>query len=149
MNLAQLLANPPVLHVDQAGRATSWKVSDRLLTSLDGLLHEEDRTLETGAGVSTLLFTIRPCYYQAVVPAPDLAQRISDWCGGNGVATDRLEFVLGGRHEDAGRGGHPMRSLALATSRAHRASTSSASSPNPWSFGTTWSATASRAGRGA
>ena len=48
VNLAQLLANPPVLHVDQAGRATSWKVSDRLLTSLDGLLHEEDRTLETG-----------------------------------------------------------------------------------------------------
>jgi predicted O-methyltransferase YrrM len=94
-----LLANPPVLHVDRDGRATSWKVSNQLLTSLDGLLHEGERTLETGAGVSTLLFAMRHCHHQAVVPDPDLAQRIKDWCGGNGVPTDRLEFVLG-RSED-------------------------------------------------
>jgi hypothetical protein len=55
--------------------------------------------LETGAGVSTLLFAIRHCYHQAVAPAPNLAKRINDWCAGNGVATDRLDFVLG-RSED-------------------------------------------------
>jgi predicted O-methyltransferase YrrM len=94
MDLKQLLSDPPLLHIDRSGMPTSWRVSNHLLLSLDNSLVEGAVTLETGAGLSTILFALRGCNHTAVVPDPDQATRITDWCIANDISTDRLRFVL-------------------------------------------------------
>jgi len=94
LDLNALLSNPPTLHVDRFGQPTSWRVSDDLLHALDDALVEGATTLETGAGLSTILFAIRGCHHTAVVPDGGQAERITGWCRDNGISTDRLHFVL-------------------------------------------------------
>jgi predicted O-methyltransferase YrrM len=94
LDLNALLADPPKLHVDRSGKPTSWRVSDDLLHALDASLFDRARTLETGAGLSTILFAMRGCEHTAVVPDGAQAERIRAWCRGNGISTDRLEFIL-------------------------------------------------------
>lgn len=94
MDLNELLANPPKLHVDRFGHPTSWRASDDLLHALDAALVDGATTLETGAGLSTLLFAIRGCHHTAVAPDAAQAERIKGWCRDHGISTDRLDFVL-------------------------------------------------------
>ena len=53
------MLHPPSLHADRSGNLVSWGAGERLLRYLDQKLHEGDVTLETGAGLSTLVFAMK------------------------------------------------------------------------------------------
>jgi predicted O-methyltransferase YrrM len=90
-----LIASPPNLHgVDAAGRPESWALGSEALRLLDSAIEPGFRTLETGAGVSTVLFAIRGTDHTCVVPDPAEVERIRSFCAGNGLSTDRVEFVV-------------------------------------------------------
>lgn len=95
MNLDELLARPPRLHIDESGATVSWRVSDELLRWLDGELSARARTLETGAGISTILFALNGCRHTVVTPSEGEVKRILTWCDDHGVATDRIDAVFG------------------------------------------------------
>jgi Methyltransferase domain len=94
VNLEELLLHPPLLHADRNGSLISWGAGDRLLRYLDLKLHEGDVTLETGAGLSTLVFAMKRCSHTAVVPDQGQVDRILAWCEANDVKTDTLEFKV-------------------------------------------------------
>jgi predicted O-methyltransferase YrrM len=94
MDLEGVLAYPPLLHADRTGSPVSWGASGRLLRYLDDSLHEGDVTLETGAGISTIVFAINRCHHTAIVPDAIQAEKIKEWCEDNKVATDRLSFII-------------------------------------------------------
>lgn len=94
MHLAALLDSPPMLHADAQGNLTTWKATDVLLRFLDEVTHEGARTLETGAGLSTLVFTMCGAHHTAVVPDPAQAARIREWCAAQGISTEHLTFEL-------------------------------------------------------
>ena len=95
LTIDQLLANPPALHVDQRGAATTaWQGSDGMLRYLDRVLFPGARTLETGAGLSTLVFAINGAEHTVVVPDPTQAERILHWGRSNGVPMHNLRFEL-------------------------------------------------------
>ncbi len=89
MDLDQLLAAPPLLHDD--GRAL-WGIAPAVLRFLDGAIRPGANTLETGAGLSTLVFAINGAHHTCVVPAPSEIERIRAWCEASGVSTDHLTF---------------------------------------------------------
>jgi len=95
MDLDTLLANPPVLHEDQNGSPVNWGASSRLLKYLNQSLTEDSVTLETGAGISTIVFALNRCHHTVIVPDPDLVERIQQWCRDNQVLTDRVNFIIG------------------------------------------------------
>jgi hypothetical protein len=94
MNVEQLLRDPPALHLDGDGNALPWAASPRLLRALSEQLFPGAKTLETGAGVSTLVFALHGCEHTVVVPDAAIAGRITAWCNANGVSTATLAFEI-------------------------------------------------------
>lgn len=57
-------------------------------------VRQGSRTLETGAGLSTVLFAAWRCDHLAVVPYPSEATAIEAYCAEKGIHTDSLTFDL-------------------------------------------------------
>jgi Methyltransferase domain len=95
MDVATLLEDPPRLHRDKAGTPIFFgKISDQVARVLDRHVTKRSRTLETGAGISTVIFAIKGAKHTCVVPLPDLVGRIKEWCKANGISTKNVEFVV-------------------------------------------------------
>jgi hypothetical protein len=68
------------------------------------------RTLETGSGLSTVLFAAIGADHTCVTPSPEEAARILAYCERRDIATDTLRFELGASDEVLPRlaGGPPL-----------------------------------------
>jgi len=100
VDLERLIASPPRLHAD--GQAL-WGLHPDVLRILDQLAQPGAATLETGAGLSTLVFAINGSRHTCVVPDAGEVERIKAWCASESVPdsdlsfhTDRSERVLPG-----------------------------------------------------
>ena len=100
MDVATLLSDPPALHLDAAGNPVPFEADHRVLRLIADAVGPGSRTLETGGGLSTLVFAVSGCEHTCVVPFEIEAQRISAWCREHGVSTERLRFETK-RSEDA------------------------------------------------
>jgi hypothetical protein len=72
----------------------SFAISDQLIDFIDGFVGEDSRTLETGAGVSTILFALKRTKHICIAPAPAEVARIREFCRANGISTNQIEFIL-------------------------------------------------------
>ena len=89
-----LISDPPNLHgVSEQGSPHAWGLNREALQALSQTVQPGWRTLETGAGVSTVLFAIKQTHHTCVVPSSEEPERIRSFCVANEVPTDRLEFV--------------------------------------------------------
>jgi hypothetical protein len=55
---------------------------------------EGARTLETGSGLSTIIFALRKSYHTAVTPSMHEAEVIQQYAGANQIGIERVSFVL-------------------------------------------------------
>jgi len=100
VDLQGLLANPPGTHLSrQTGEPLPWQIAPRVLEIVDASVGPESRTLETGAGVSTVLFALKHAAHICVPPDPVQIDRIQAYCGRRDIGLDRLRFEVG-RSED-------------------------------------------------
>ncbi len=91
MTLDQLLHDAPVFH-----GATSLGLSEPILREIDRrlrLLGDTTATLETGAGMSTVLFALRGCEHRCITPSREETQRITNYCHRRAIPLDRVQFV--------------------------------------------------------
>jgi predicted O-methyltransferase YrrM len=100
VDIEALLAAPPALHVDSAGNPVPFESDLRILRLIARSVGEGSRTLETGGGLSTLVFTVRGCEHTCVVPWTEEVDRIRRWCADNGVPDETLAFATA-RSEEA------------------------------------------------
>jgi predicted O-methyltransferase YrrM len=93
---AQLKAEPPALHATGAVCAgLHWSA----LEWLEKAVQPGWATLETGAGLSAIVFAARGAEHQSITPAADEAERIRGECERRGIAMDGVEFLIGSSHE--------------------------------------------------
>lgn len=92
MTVTELLADPPSLHV-RAGQPVFYGLSDAVLRELDRRLPPGSRTLETGAGVSTLLSALKGFQHIAIAPDGALFERIREWCAAHGTSAEGLRLI--------------------------------------------------------
>lgn len=91
--LREFLINCPPVHCD-----VTWGLSEDTLHYLDQNVQDGWQTLETGAGLSTLVFALKRAHHICVTPSPEEAKRIEAYCRENNVIFDRLSFVIGFSH---------------------------------------------------
>lgn len=84
----ELLANPPILH----GSTTHALV----LASLEWIdrLPRPIRTLETGCGLSTLVFVLRGDEHVCITPYVDESNRVLEYCTERGLDASRVTFEI-------------------------------------------------------
>lgn len=94
MDVGDLIASPPKLHIQQGELIGDWRLADEELLFIDRRLAPGMRTIETGAGVSTVLFAVRGTRHTCIVPDSGLVGRIKAWCDENGVSHEGVSFVV-------------------------------------------------------
>ncbi len=90
-----VLASPPPVH-PRAGKAQVWNTQRSCYEFMARHVSEGSRTLETGAGVSTVLFAAWGCEHLCVVPGPNQREAVLKYCAESGFGTDALDFDLRG-----------------------------------------------------
>ena len=92
----QLLEDNPAIHGDEeAGQQRlTHGLSTPALRFLELLMTPEMRTLETGAGFSTITITAAGADHTSVIPNPFEGDRIRAYCEQRGISTERLTFCF-------------------------------------------------------
>jgi predicted O-methyltransferase YrrM len=92
MTLEELLARAPKFH-SHHGHPWSWQLASEALSFIDTHVDAGMVTLETGAGVSTVLFAARGARHTAIAPAAEEFLRIRRFCAENGVSLDDVTLL--------------------------------------------------------
>lgn len=71
-----------------------WNALPETLTLVARYVQEGDRTVETGAGASTVVFAAAGARHTAISPIADEHERIRAWCQEHEVPTASLTFVV-------------------------------------------------------
>jgi predicted O-methyltransferase YrrM len=94
ISLDDLLAHVPAVHEQ---RRLTWGIDERLARYLAGALRPQHVTLETGAGLSTLVFLrAGVARHIAVSPEADEFAVIQAFAAANGISTRGFRPVVGG-----------------------------------------------------
>jgi hypothetical protein len=99
--LEGMLADPPKFHERRDGTLTNdWRLGDRMMLVLNSHLREGMQTLETGAGLSTVLFASKGCDHTVISPGQALWERIRSYCVEHGVSVENVRYIAE-KSEDA------------------------------------------------
>lgn len=88
----QVLRDPPAVHLGAPDGV--WRTQRRCYEFMSGEVRPGFKTLETGTGISTVLFTAWGCEHIAVVPSREESETILDYCSERGIDTSALTFDL-------------------------------------------------------
>jgi hypothetical protein len=91
MKLTELLDNPPKVHPSD-GQLIAWGLQRPILEFLDAFLDEDSRTLETGAGMSTILFALKGATHTCITPFQEEVDRIGNYCKQHGISLEKVDF---------------------------------------------------------
>jgi len=97
ITLEGLLADPPKLHIPSSRPAeltNQWKLSDEELLFIKSHVSKSSKTLETGAGCSTILFAMLGSRHTCIVPDQSLVGRICAFCKEKQIPTVNLKFII-------------------------------------------------------
>ncbi|MGL6337636.1 MAG: class I SAM-dependent methyltransferase [Waterburya sp.] len=92
--LQELLDNPPLIHEEASGKLTSWQLSDEVLYYINENINENSITLETGAGISTILFALKSSHHTCISPDQEQVNRIKKYCQQHQISTDKIDFKI-------------------------------------------------------
>ena len=93
ISLEDVVDRPPIVH----GGLTTWGISLRLARFLDAQLTPQSTTLETGAGLSTILFLRRGvARHISITPYGNELDAIRTYCEKVGIDTGALQAVCAG-----------------------------------------------------
>ncbi len=93
--LEKLERDNPMFHDDGKGGRITWYSNKNLLALIEHYLKPGMKTLEIGAGYSTVIFLSRKCQHTCIVPSNDEVARIREYCTGSDIALDTAEFIIG------------------------------------------------------
>jgi Methyltransferase domain len=95
----RLIDDPPALHVNEHGEALNLQIDPKLVPHLRQAVFPGAQTIETGAGISTIVLLILGAQHTSVSPDGGEADRIRAYCADRAISTDGYTHIVG-RSED-------------------------------------------------
>jgi hypothetical protein len=95
MDLESLLSTPPKLHGPDGATTDGWRLDDAGLLFLESRVKSGMRTIETGAGVSTIAFALKQTQHTCVVRDRRVVRRIRRYCASARISLRTVRFVVG------------------------------------------------------
>jgi predicted O-methyltransferase YrrM len=74
------------------GNLVSYQACEEVLDFIDLYVTKDSRTLETGAGISTILFAIKGSEHMCIAPGQGQFDRIQQYCRDRQISADRINF---------------------------------------------------------
>lgn len=105
-SVERILADPPVVHpLDSSATPLMgvWSTDEAAYRFIAEQCPPGTRTIETGSGVSTVLFAALQTDHICCTLMPDERERILQYCRAHGLPLDGLRFELGSSHESLPR----------------------------------------------
>jgi hypothetical protein len=93
-DLKAILSEPPKLHKYGDQLISDWRIDDTTCLELNSRLKPGINTLETGAGLSTIIFAASGCRHTSIVPDKALTDRIQDYCRSANIDTNNVTFII-------------------------------------------------------
>lgn len=87
--MEEIIGRPPEIH----GPGTRWGLSPAALRWLAARLRPGMPTLETGCGLSSIVFAAAQTRHTVVAPDAREHERVRAWCQARGIATDGITWV--------------------------------------------------------
>ena len=115
--LDAILESRPLLHDGLEGQRVTWQLGYEALRFVERTVTPGSRTLETGEGVSTLLFAAIGCRHICVTPGAGVVDRIRAHAEHLGISLDNVTFVLEGSEDALPRLDLPELDLVLIDGR--------------------------------
>lgn len=86
----RLTSKPPKLHGRDGATTDGWRLDDAGLLFLDARVKAGMRTIETGAGVSTIAFALKRAEHTCVVRDRRVVRRIRQYCASAGISLNTV-----------------------------------------------------------
>jgi len=83
---------PPKIH---GGGAITRALGSDVLKYIFERVNSGFKTLETGCGISTIVFALKQTMHFAITPSADEMDRIKQYCVERGVPMQRVSFRIG------------------------------------------------------
>jgi methyltransferase family protein len=93
MNVRELLANLPKVHGPEGSPTDMYRLEDAIFDFLDQYLAHGMKTLELGAGSSTVIFAIKGTGHTCIVPDEKQIQRIREYCELHAISLSNVTFI--------------------------------------------------------
>ncbi len=93
-NLKAILSDPPKFHEGWGRLISDWRIDNTTCLELNSRLKAGLNTLETGAGLSTVIFAANGCQHTCVTPCQSEADRIQDYCRSVNIDTSNVNFII-------------------------------------------------------
>lgn len=94
MTLDRVLEDPPKVHAWEPGTLTSSGLPRECFEYISSHIDATSHTLETGAGISTVVFALRQTQHICVAPDRAEVDRLKAYCDAAGIPTSSIEFHL-------------------------------------------------------
>jgi predicted O-methyltransferase YrrM len=93
MNLNDVLSDPPKPHEDVRGRLIVWGLTEGALNFIYENVDDRSTTLETGCGLSTVVFALKGSRHTVIAPAESEFEITKNYCRERGIPTGQIDFI--------------------------------------------------------
>jgi predicted O-methyltransferase YrrM len=94
MRVKDLIKEQPRFFKRSSGELVSYKVCNEILYFIEDNVSENTHSLETGAGLSTIAFTLRKAAHTCIAPHEPQFVNIKKFCESHNISTDKVNFIL-------------------------------------------------------
>lgn len=84
---------------NQGQLVSCWRIDNYTIDALNARLNPGMRTVETGAGLSTVLFALHATTHRCIVPDAELVERIKSFCREHDISTENVTFNIVPSHD--------------------------------------------------
>jgi hypothetical protein len=93
MNLSDVLKDPPKPHEDTQGGFMVMGLTDEALGFIFDNVDGSSATLETGCGLSTIVFALKGSRHTVIAPAASEFEITKAYCSERGIPTSQITFI--------------------------------------------------------